>query len=241
MGVDKRVTDRVAVVLPLFNEGGAAADLVRRMPSVVGDTFVVDDGSDDGGPAQAGAAGGRVISLGTNHGIGVAIRVGLQAARDAGYKVVVIMAASGKDRPEEIPILLRSIDAGADYVQGSRFKSGGQSVNLPLARRLLIHGFTFMFRVLSGFAGTDVTNGFRAYRLSILDDPHIRIDQKWLDRYELEYYLHWKAITLGYRVVEVPVSKTYPSQKKNYSKIRPVVDWWHMVRPVVLLALHLRR
>ena len=235
------VTRGVAVILPLFNEGGAAADLVRRMPAVVGRTFVVDDGSDDGGPAEAAAAGGDVISLGRNRGIGAAIRVGLRAARDAGYEVVVIMAASGKDRPEEIPVLLAAIEAGADYVQGSRFKSGGESVNLPLFRAVLIHGFTFMFRVLSGFAGTDVTNGFRAYRLALLDDRRILIDQKWLDRYELEYYLHWKVITLGYRVVEVPVSKTYPSQKKNYSKIRPVVDWWHMVRPVVLLALHLRR
>lgn len=231
---------RVAAVLPLFNEGSAAADLVRRMPADVSETFVVDDGSTDEGPAEAQRAGARVIRHGSNRGIGAAIRSGLLAARDAGCDVVVIMAASGKDRPEEIPALLAKIDEGCDYVQGSRFLKGGASVNLPLARGVLIHLFTFAFRILSGFRGTDVTNGFRAYRLSLLDDPRIRIEQPWLDRYELEYYVHWKAITLGYRISEVPVSKTYPSGKKNYSKIRPVVDWWHMVRPAILLALHLR-
>ena len=231
---------RVAVVLPLFNEGPAAADLVRRMPPDVSTTYVVDDGSTDAGPALAERAGARLIRHGTNRGIGAAIRTGLLAARDAGFDIVVVMAASGKDRPEEIPALLAKISLGSDYVQGSRFLRGGASVNLPLVRGILIHLFTFAFRLMSGYRGTDVTNGFRAYRLSLLDDPRIRIGQSWLDRYELEYYIHWKVITLGYRISEVAVSKTYPTGTKNYSKIRPVVDWWHMVRPAILLALHLR-
>src|SRR5436305_795951 len=96
-------------------------------------------------------------------------------------------------------------------------------------------------RVPAGIvAATDVTNGFRAYRLSLLDDPRIRIDQSWLDRYELEYYLQWKAITLGYRVIEVGVSKTYPQGGGNYSKIRRVRDWWSIVRPTLLLWLGVR-
>ena len=228
---------RVAVILPVYNEGAAACDLARRMPPEVTRTFVVDDGSTDGGCDSADAT---VIRHSSNRGIGAAIRSGLDAAREAGCDVVVVMAGNGKDRPEEIPSLLAKIDQGFDYVQGSRFLEGGSSVRLPFVRGLLIHAFTFMFRMLVRFPGTDVTNGFRAYRLSLLDDPRIRVHQKWLDRYELEYYLHWKFITLGYRVCEVPVSKIYPERRANYSKIRPVVDWWHMVRPVLLLALHLR-
>jgi dolichol-phosphate mannosyltransferase len=231
---------RVAVILPVFNEGAAAADLVRRMPAVVTRTFVVDDGSTDAGCDAAARAGAMVIRHPQNRGIGAAIRTGLDAARDDGCDLAVVMAGNGKDRPEEIPLLLDKIDEGYDYVQGSRFAKGGRSVRLPLMRGLLIRGFTVMFRLLSGFDGTDVTNGFRAYKLSLLDDPRIRMHQRWLDRYELEYYLHWKFITLGYRVREIPVSKTYPDRRTNYSKIRPVVDWWHMVRPVLLLALHLR-
>jgi len=231
---------RVAAVLPLYDEGPAAADLVRRMPAIVERTFVVDDGSTDDGADLAEAAGASVIRLGRNCGIGAAIREGLDAARADGCDVAVVMAASGKDRPEEIGALLDKIDEGYDYVQGSRFMEGGRSVNLPPLRALLIHAFTFMFRVLAGFPGTDVTNGFRAYRLRILDDPRVRLHQDWLDRYELEYYVHWKAITLGYRVAEVPVSKTYPARRRGYSKIRPVIDWWHMIRPALLLATRLR-
>lgn len=228
---------RVAVILPVYNEGSAACDLARRMPPEVTRTFVVDDGSTDGGCASADAT---VIRHRSNRGIGAAIRSGLDAAREAGCDVAVVMAGNGKDRPEEIPSLLAKLDAGFDYVQGSRFLHGGSSVRLPFVRGLLIHAFTLVFRLLVRFPGTDVTNGFRAYRLALLDDPRIRIHQTWLDRYELEYYLHWKFITLGYRVCEVPVSKIYPQRRAGYSKIRPVLDWWHMVRPVLLLALHLR-
>jgi dolichol-phosphate mannosyltransferase len=231
----------VAMIFPLFNERHAIAGLVQRVPPVIAETIVVDDGSDDGGPELARAAGARVISQGRRRGVGAAIRTGIEAARANGHAAVVVLAANGKDDPAEAPRLIDRLRDGYDYVQGSRFlPEGGASVHLPRARGLMIRGYTLLFRVLSGFPATDITNGFRAYRLSQLDDPRIRIDQPWLDRYELEYYLQWKAIALDYRVVEVGVSKTYPTGGGNYSKIRRVVDWWSIVRPTLLLWLHLK-
>jgi len=231
----------VAMIFPLFNERHAIGALVRRVPPEIAETIVVDDGSDDGGPELAREAGARVITQDRRRGVGAAIRTGIKAARANGHGVVVILAANGKDDPAEAPRLLEKLREGYDYVQGSRYlKNGGASVNLPLGRNLMIRGYTFLFRLLSGFAATDVTNGYRAYRASFLDDPRIRIDQPWLDRYELEYYLQWKAIKLGYRVVEVGVSKTYPKGGGNYSKIRRVRDWWSIVKPTILLWLHVR-
>jgi dolichol-phosphate mannosyltransferase len=229
------------MIFPLFNERHAIASLIPRVPAVIAETIVVDDGSDDGGPELARQAGARVISQDRRRGVGAAIRTGIEAARANGHGAVVVLAANGKDDPGEAPRLIERLRDGYDYVQGSRFlRDGGASVHLPRGRGLMIRGYTLLFRVLSGFPGTDVTNGFRAYRLSLLDDPRIQIDQPWLDRYELEYYLHWKAIKLGYRVIEVGVSKTYPKDGGNYSKIRRVRDWWSIVKPTLLLWLHLR-
>lgn len=53
-------------------------------------------------------------------------------------------------------------------------------------------------------------------------------------------YRHWSAIKLGYRVVEVPVSETSPDGRRGYSNIRPIIDWWHLARPALFLALHIR-
>ena len=53
--------------------------------------------------------------------------------------------------------------------------------------------------------------------------------------------MHWKAYTLGYRVVEVPVTKSYPSEKGvEYSKVKPFVGWWRMLRPFILLSLRIK-
>ena len=231
----------VAVVLPLYNEGHLIADVVSRMPPGLARIFVVDDGSTDDGPRLAAAAGARVLAHGARRGAGAAIRTGLFAARDAGCDAVVVMAGNGKDDPVEIPNVLAPLDEGFDYVQGSRFLSGGSHRNLPANRLVLIKLYTLLFRLLTGFPATDVTNGFRAYRVGLLGDPRIDLAQDWLDGYELEYYLHYKVITLGYRIREVPVSKNYVPGKADYSKMRPVIDWWRGIRPVLFLALRIRR
>ena len=88
---------------------------------------------------------------------------------------------------------------------------------------------------------TESTNGFRAFRTSLLRDPRIDWRQPWLDRYELEPYLLFKAITLGYRHREVPVTKIYPPHELGYSKMRPIIDWWSILRPVVYLGLGLKK
>jgi len=78
-------------------------------------------------------------------------------------------------------------------------------------------------------------------KVSVLDDPRIDLDQRWLDHYELEVYLLMKVLKLGYRTREVPVSKIYPPRSLGQTKMRPVLDWWRMLRPVFYLGLGLRR
>jgi glycosyltransferase involved in cell wall biosynthesis len=92
----------------------------------------------------------------------------------------------------------------------------------------------------SKLSQTDTSNGFRAYKLTIFKNKNININQSWLDRYELETYIHYKVITLGYKICEVPVSKNYLPGVKNYSKIRPVIDWWRMMRPLFYLKLGIK-
>jgi dolichol-phosphate mannosyltransferase len=131
---------------------------------------------------------------------------------------------------------------GYDYVQGSRFLPGGSSPNLPLFRRFAIRLLSLIFQLYTGKQCTDLTNGFRAYRLSLLSNHRINVDQEWLDNYEYEYYVHWKAYKLGYGVAEVPVTKAYPAEKGiEYSKIKPITGWWRMLRPFILLGLGLKK
>ena len=235
---------RVLAMMPLFNEAHLLPNLISKLEDGLVDEFLaVNDGSTDGGPAMLREAGVTVIDQAGRAGVGAALKRGVEYAREHAYDVIVVMAGNGKDDPREIPRLLAPIlEDGADYVQGSRFLPGGESANLPTFRRHAIQLLSAGFQSYSARECTDLTNGFRAYRISLLDDPEIDIAQPWLDTYEYEYYVHFKAYTLGYRVAEVAVSKTYPASKRvSYSKIRPVVDWWKMLRPFVLLGLGIKK
>lgn len=234
---------KVLVTVVTFNEGEKLRALVPRfLQDGSYELLFIDDGSTDGSDQFLEGLGHQVIRHQTNLGVGAGIRDAVSYGRHHGFDSIVIMAGNGKMQPEEIPRLIKPIlDDRADYVQGSRYLEGGRSPNLPPFRRVAIRLFTAIVNLAIRFKGTDITCGFRAYRLSIFDHPEINIDQAWLGRYEMEYYIHYKVATLGFRMTEAPVAMIYPAEKTNYSKIKPFVGWWSMIRPWVFLILRLKK
>jgi len=235
--------EKILAVVPAFNEEGKIGKVLSRFPqNTVDEIIVINDGSTDNTLNEIQNYEAKIINHEVNKGVGAVIKTGIKHAFDNNYDILAILAGNGKDDPSQIPILLKPIfEEDYDYVQGSRFLGGGAYDNLPFFRFMMIKLFSFIFCILTGFRNTDVTNGFRAYRLSIFNDKKIHIWQDWLDKYELEYYIHYKVLRLGYKVKEVPVSKIYPKKKGiQYSKIRPFIDWWKMIKPVVYLALKIK-
>jgi dolichol-phosphate mannosyltransferase len=176
-------------------------------------------------------------------GVGSSLRQGLAYLLSIGHDIAVIMAGNGKDDPAEIDRMIAPVVQGeCDYVQGSRYLLGGKSLKLPLVRAVFNRLYPFVWSSLTQRRCTDVTNGFRCYKLDMLRDHRINLNQAWLDGYSLEYYLHYKALALQYRVKEVPVSKTYQfNNKGGYSKIQPLKDWWPIASPLLLLFLGVRK
>ena len=232
---------RVAAVVPAYNEAGKIGAVVRKVPRRYASTvIVVDDCSTDGTSDEAREAGAeRVIRHERNRGVGAAIRTGLAAARREGFTFAVILSGDDQHEPDELPRVLGPLFAGeADLVQGSRWLPGGATPGIPSDRRWLTRVYPLLFRIASGYPSTDGTNGFRAFRLSLLDDPRVRLDQDWLDRYELEPYLLYQAVRCGSRVREVPVTVRYHS--RGTSKMRFLSDGWRILRPLVYLRLGLK-
>ena len=241
---------KTLVIIPVYREGKKVGKVLGRFePGFVDEICLVVDNPDSKILSEIGDSAKRVrvpVSIVQNperSGIGHAIKQGYQYALDHSFELIVVMAGNGKDDPREIPRVTQPIlKEGYDYVQGSRFLPGGRRERNPLLRAIFTRFFPVFWTWMVGVRCTDVTNGFRAYKATVLRDPRIDVWQQWLDGYELEYYLHYKALTLGYRFTERPVSKIYPSERGGrYTKISPLRDWWEIVGPLLLLRLGARR
>lgn len=230
---------------PAWNEGARIARVVERVPlGVVETVLVADDGSSDDTGAHARAAGAVVVRHDRNRGVGAAIRTGIDYGRAHGFDAIVVVSGGGKSPPEQIPGLLAPIlEDRADLVQGSRYLEGGSHVRMPWNRRWGTCAYTLLFSLLCGRRVSDASSGIRAFRLSIFEDRRLNLWQPWLDRYELEPYLLFTALRSGVRVAEVPIRIEYPPQTDRlpYTKMRAVTGWWSIFRPVLLLALGLRK
>ena len=230
---------RVIGLVPVLDEEQKIGSVVERVPSdVVDEIVVIDDGSTDRSPTVARSRGATVIELGCTLGVGAALRAGFAYAAAQNFDIAVVMAGNNKDAPEEIPRLLDPIvDGRADFVQGSRWAHAQRNFgDMPRYRKVATRLHPLLFSAVARRHITDSTNGFRAVRVDVLRDPRLDLAASWLDGYELEPYLFLRVIRLGYRVVEVPVTKVYPPRHLGQTKMRPIVDWWSILRPLVYAA-----
>ena len=227
-----------------YNEGEKIREVVRRFSNYsLYDVLIVDDGSSDGAidrlPRNPHM---HYLKNERNMGAGYSVRRILFYAKEKGYEAVFFVAGNNKDTPEDIYKLKEAFEAGHDMVQGSRYLPGGGYGQMPfyrVAATKIVH--PLLFSLITGRRITDSTNGFRAIRLSILDDKRIDLFQEWLDRYELEPYLFYKIIKLGYRFTEVPVTKIYPPKVQGYTKMKPITGWWSILRPLFFLGLGIKK
>jgi dolichol-phosphate mannosyltransferase len=226
----------VAVVIPALNEAGKIGRVLDKLPRDGRfEAIVVDDGSTDGTGDEARAHGAAlVLRHDVRGGVGAAIRDGWLAGLERGRPYLALVSGDDQHEPAELSGALDTLLAsGADYVQGSRWMRGGRVVGDSGGRGFGTRVYSALFSLLVFRRITDATNGFRVFRSSILDDPKIDIRQTWLDSYDLEPYVLYKAVR-RHTVIEVPCTVRYHA-KEGYTKMRGLRDWWRLFRPALLL------
>lgn len=243
---------KLLLAILTYNNGNDLKDLIERIPhSFPYDIVVHIDGSNDGSEEILRKYNFKLITEQKNSGIGRSIRNVVSYAKKYKYEAIALMPGNNKNDPAEVKKLFAPIfEDRADFVQGSRFIEGSRRDNTPVFRLIMVKIHAKLLSLLTSRKITDALEGFRAIRLSILDEPSIDIEQDWLNTYGLETYLFYKVTSnRKFRFIEVPVSKIYPLNKKHllnkngvkYSHIRPFIDWWHILKPLFYLILRIKR
>jgi len=221
----------VSVIMPCLNEAATVASCVGKARAALaaagleGEVIVADNGSEDGSPALAAAAGARVISAPVR-GYGAAYLAGLDAARGT---YLVLGDADDTYDFGTVPEFVTALKAGNDVVLGSRFRGRILPGAMPWLHRYV--GNPVLSGILSLFFGARISDahcGLRAMTRAASDRMRLKSTG-------MEFASEMVAVALrhGLRVAEIPITY-YP--RGGESKLRSFRDGWRHLRFMLLLS-----
>ena len=199
------MTPRVAIVVPVYNEGhGVVAFLDRLLESVSMpcEVLAVYDSPHDSTVAHLekyAECDPRVVPTLNTYGRGPAraLRFGID---HASAPVVVVTMADGSDDPTQIEDLTRLVERGVVIAAASRYMHGGQQVGGPWLKSTLSRLAGLSLYWFARVGTHDATNSFKAYSRSFVQRVGIESD----GGFEIGLELVAKARRLREPVAEVP-------------------------------------
>lgn len=166
--------DRIAVVIPAYNEEAAIADVVAAVHAAAQETglslwpVVVNDCSKDNTAKIIARLNCTALNLPVNLGIGGAVQTGYKYALRNGFTHGVQIDGDGQHPPVEIAKIYNHMrHNGLDVVIGSRFIDGS-GFQSTFMRRVGIKYFKILNQLLLGITVYDNTSGMRLLGIKAL-------------------------------------------------------------------------
>jgi glycosyltransferase involved in cell wall biosynthesis len=217
------------------NIGAVLAAVPAQACGLAVTTLVVVDGGSDRTDQIARDSGSVTFVLTENLGHGYALRVGYALSIELGAQYVVTLDADGQNDPAEIPVMLEPlVHDEADFVVASRVL--GRDTTTDRFRKVGVRVFSSVVSLMGHTRLTDTSNGYRALRVSMLDDVAYRLVQPQYQTAELLII----AMKRGWRVTERPtvwLPRASGTTKKGKNWLfgfrygRVVAEtWWKMRR-----------
>ena len=231
---------RYCVVIVIWNEGERIKNQLRRMKerSHLADIIIADGRSNDGSTHHdfLKEMGVRSLLVTDERGLCTATRMGLAYALREGYEGVITIDGNGKDGVEALPDFIKGLEDGYDLIQGSRFMNGGTHKNTPMERYIGIRYVIAPLLALGGYWYTDPTNAFRAMSKKFLTDPRVQPFRKEFVRFNLQFYLIYRAAQLGFKVKDIPVVRVYPDDGSIPTKITSLHSKYLIIRELIITS-----
>ena len=221
---------KVMVIMPTYNEKENITRIVPLMADVFknnqinGKVLVVDDNSPDGTGRAAEELAKKypvaVLHREKKEGLGAAYIAGFKKCLAEGADVICEMDADLSHDPEYFPSLIEGLKE-ADIVLGSRYISGGGTVNWALSRKFISSNANRLARFMVGLKINDITGGFRAYKAEVL--RKIELDNIKSNGYAFQLEMLYRASKNGFSIKETPI--IFKERKDGVSKLDRAEIW----------------
>jgi dolichol-phosphate mannosyltransferase len=225
----------VTICLPTYNERDNVEQMLHALAPLGVHVLVIDDNSPDGTGEIADRVAAELDNVSVLHrdrkeGLGPAYIAGFRRALAEGADYVISMDCDFSHDPADVPRLVAACDAGADIALGSRYVTGGGTVNWGIGRRVVSAGGSFYARTWLSLGIRDMTGGFRCFRRAVLE----AVDLGSLETrgYAFQIELTYRAIRRGFTVAEVPI--VFTDRTAGQSKMTRAI-FLEAVRKVPLL------
>lgn len=174
---------KVCAVIPAYNEAETIDKIIQETKKYIDTVFVVDNGSTDNTAEVARGNGAEIVSYNAKRGYGASQYAGQTVAIQNGFDYILQIDGDGQHAPKYIPSLLESMQNGDyDIVLGSRFLTDSYK-NFSFIRKIGIMFFSKVVSFLGHTKITDVTSGFKVYKVSSFkklskpSDTHPAVEQ----------------------------------------------------------------
>jgi glycosyltransferase involved in cell wall biosynthesis len=219
----------VLIFVVAYEAESTLAKVLDRIPESVfehhnTEVLVIDDCSGDrtfeAGLRSSRASWHRITVLYNrqNQGYGGNQKLGYQYAIRHGYDYVVLVHGDGCYAPESIPAFLEPlVDGSADVVLGSRMLAAGAARRMPLYKFVGSKILTFLQNRLLGSRLSDFHSGFRAYRVSALEQIPFQYNT---DVFHFDTEILIQLMLGGFRIAETPIPAYHGAEICRLNGIR---------------------
>lgn len=236
----------VVIIIPTYHEEGHISDTIVLLEDIIShikmhhiDILVYDSNSTDNTIPIVKSLQKRFnnIHLGMEEkksGLGGAYIKAMRYAIDHLHADLVFeFDADGSHQPKYIPVMIAAIENGADVVMGSRYVKGGKiETDWAWNRRMISRAGNWVARFFLTWKFRDLTSGFRATKVSLLNK--VPLEDLLSKNYAYKLHLFWELFQRTHAIVEVPI--TFMDRRHGASKF-PKNTMWESLKVVVMLRL----
>jgi hypothetical protein len=221
----------ISIVMPCLNERETVTICVNKakgwlqQSAYTGEVLVVDNGSTDGSPELALAAGARVLFEPVK-GYGSALRRGFKEAQG---DWLVMGDCDDTYEFGDLDSLMAPLAQGADMAIGNRFAGGIAPGAMTWSHRYVgTPAISFLLRMFTGLKVGDSQCGLRAFTRETLDRLELKTNGM-----ELASEMILKAARRGMKVADVPVPY---AERLGEAKLNTLRDGWRHLRFLLLAS-----